>query len=54
VKNINSTHRVEGINSQYGLSGALAASNAHLAAKQGKDGTSGLEEKVRGVLRTDS
>jgi cyclopropane-fatty-acyl-phospholipid synthase len=25
VKNINSTHRVEGINSQYGLSGARQA-----------------------------
>jgi hypothetical protein len=26
VKNINSTHRVEGINSQFGLKGALEAS----------------------------
>lgn len=28
VKNLNTTHRVEGIPSQYGLHGALAASNA--------------------------
>jgi hypothetical protein len=29
VKNINSTHRIEGINTQFGLSGALeAAKNA--------------------------
>jgi sphingolipid C9-methyltransferase len=30
VKNINSTHRVEGIPSQFGLSGALAAAKAKL------------------------
>ena len=28
VKNLNTTHRVEGIPSQYGLHGALAASKA--------------------------
>ena len=28
VKNLNTTHRVEGIASQYGLQGALAASKA--------------------------
>jgi len=33
VKNINSTHRVEGINSQFGLKGALDASKT--AGKQG-------------------
>lgn len=26
VKNLNSTHRINGVSSQYGLSGALAAS----------------------------
>ena len=28
VKNINSTHRIEGVHGQYGLGGALAASQA--------------------------
>ena len=32
VKNLNSSHRIEGINSQYGLLGALAASKVDLAA----------------------
>jgi hypothetical protein len=30
VKNINSTHRVDGITSQFGLAGALAASRADM------------------------
>lgn len=30
VKNVNSTHRVEGIKTQFGLSGALAATRADL------------------------
>ncbi|OCL06554.1 S-adenosyl-L-methionine-dependent methyltransferase [Glonium stellatum] len=34
VKNINSTHRIEGVPSQYGLHGALNASKARLAAKK--------------------
>jgi cyclopropane fatty-acyl-phospholipid synthase-like methyltransferase len=34
VKNINSTHRVEGIDSQYALSGALKASRAHMSTKK--------------------
>jgi cyclopropane-fatty-acyl-phospholipid synthase len=28
VKNLNSTHRINGVSSQYGLAGALAASKA--------------------------
>ena len=32
VKNINSTHRVEGIPTQFGLAGALAASKATVGA----------------------
>ncbi len=32
VKNINSAHRVEGIPTQYGLSGALGATEADLKA----------------------
>ncbi|KAF2280754.1 S-adenosyl-L-methionine-dependent methyltransferase [Westerdykella ornata] len=34
VKNLNSTHRVEGIGSQYNLSGALAAHKARVALKK--------------------
>ncbi len=32
VKNINSTHRIDGITSQFGLAGARAASKANMAA----------------------
>ena len=31
VKNINSTHRIEGIETQFGLAGALSSGRAHLA-----------------------
>lgn len=41
VKNINSTHRVEGINSQFGLHGALKSASEQLDlgkwAKQNAD-----------------
>jgi len=53
VKNINSTHRVEGIQSQFGLEGALAASKVKTAARKAKNAAGGLEEKVRNVLRSD-
>ena len=33
VKNVNSTHRVEGVPNQFGLSGALAASKANVAPR---------------------
>ncbi|KAL9105755.1 MAG: hypothetical protein Q9187_008659 [Circinaria calcarea] len=52
VKNINSTHRVEGIPSQFGLEGALAASKVNTAVRRAKDVSGGLEEKVRNVLRS--
>ncbi len=53
VKNINSTHRVEGIPSQFGLAGALAAGQAHNAGHKATDATSGLGDQVKNVLRTD-
>ena len=53
VKNINSTHRVEGIPSQFGLEGALAASKVDIAANRARTVAGGLEEKVRNVLRSD-
>jgi hypothetical protein len=33
VKNLNAVHRIEGIHTQFSLSGALAASKAKLARK---------------------
>ena len=53
VKNINSTHRVEGIPNQFGLQGALAASKVDRAAHKARDTVGGLEEKVKSVLGTD-
>ncbi|KAL8989690.1 MAG: hypothetical protein Q9177_001482 [Variospora cf. flavescens] len=54
VKNINSTHRVEGIPSQFGLQGALAASKIDRSANRVRDVAGGLGEKVRNMLRPDS
>ncbi|KAL8948108.1 MAG: hypothetical protein Q9222_005677 [Ikaeria aurantiellina] len=54
VKNINSTHRVEGIPSQFGLLGALAASKVDRAAHKAQDLAGGLGEKVRNVLRPNN
>lgn len=53
VKNLNSTHRVEGIPSQYGLQGALAASKIDRAAHKAQHVAGGLAEKVKNVLRPD-
>ena len=53
VKNINSTHRVEGVQTQFGLEGALAASKLHTIAHRGKNTAEGLEEKVKKALRPD-
>ena len=39
VKNINSTHRVEGINTQFGLAGALASAKFDLKAWQEANAT---------------
>lgn len=54
VKNLNSTHRVEGIPSQFGLQGALAASKIDRSANKARDLDGGLGEKVRTILRPDS
>lgn len=54
VKNINSTHRVEGISSQFGLSGALAAGKARLLAGKAhevKGEVRGLGDAVKNALR---
>lgn len=40
VKNINSTHRVEGIRSQFGLNSALAASKVTMAKLKEQNGLS--------------
>lgn len=39
VKNINSTHRVEGINTQFGLAGALKSAKFDLKAWQDANAT---------------
>jgi hypothetical protein len=51
VKNINSTHRIEGIASQFGLSGALNASKIDIKANQAKIAAGSLQEHVTNALR---
>jgi sphingolipid C9-methyltransferase len=51
VKNINSTHRIEGIASQFGLSGALNASNIDTKAGQAKNAAGSLKEQVTNALK---
>ena len=53
VKNINSTHRVEGIQSQFGLQGALEASKVNVAATRVKNVAGELEGKVKSVLKSN-
>ncbi|KAI9717511.1 MAG: Sphingolipid C9-methyltransferase 2 [Candelaria pacifica] len=50
VKNINSTHRVEGIPTQFGLSGALAASKVDIRATQAKNVAGKIGEKMEGLI----
>jgi cyclopropane fatty-acyl-phospholipid synthase-like methyltransferase len=52
VKNINSTHRVEGIETQFGLSGALQAGKAHLAGAKVANKAEGPEQSVKDVARS--
>jgi cyclopropane fatty-acyl-phospholipid synthase-like methyltransferase len=52
VKNLNSTHRVEGINTQFGLAGALQAGKARLAGANGVDKVQSLGQSVKDVLRS--
>lgn len=53
VKNLNSTHRVEGIKSQFALTGALAAGKADREQIKYEGGAGGLEDKVRSMLRAE-
>ena len=53
MKNINSTHRVEGIPNQFGLSGALAASKVDITANRVKDTAGSLGDQVRTVLGSE-
>ncbi len=53
VKNINSTHRIDGVPSQFGLTGALAASKVDAAANRVKNAAGGLGDQVRQVLRAE-
>jgi sphingolipid C9-methyltransferase len=50
VKNINPTHRVEGIPSQFGLSGALAAGKFNVKAHGVKNAAGIVQEKVAGAI----
>ncbi|KAI9840812.1 MAG: Sphingolipid C9-methyltransferase 2 [Sclerophora amabilis] len=51
VKNLNSTHRVEGIETQFGLSGALNASKAETNVGNGAGNVAGqMQNKVGGLL----
>lgn len=53
VKNINSTHRIEGVPNQFGLTGALAASKVDAAANRLKNVAGGLGDQVRQALRSE-
>ena len=44
VKNINSTHRIEGVSTQYGLSGALKAAKVRLGQHDEKVGDEGSND----------
>ena len=50
VKNINSTHRIEGVDTQFGLKGALLAGKAHLLGTKAEKIIS-LGDEVKHVLR---
>ncbi len=53
MKNINSTHRVEGIDSQFGLTGALAASKTDTAANRIKIVSGSLGDQVQSALKAE-
>jgi len=50
VKNINSTHRIEGIPTQFNLSGALNASKVDIKANQAKHAVGAIKENVTDLL----
>ena len=54
VKNLNSTHRVEGITTQFGLAGALQAGQAHVAAAKVSNKVGSLEQRVKNGVRSTS
>ena len=51
VKNLNSSHRIDGVESQFGLSGAIAASKLHAAGKKVMDHAGSLGQQVKNALR---
>ena len=53
VKNINSTHRIEGVPNQFGLTGALAASKVDVAANRLRNVAGGLGDQVRQALQSE-
>ena len=53
VKNINSTHRVEGINTQFGLAGASRAGKTRSLGDKQAAIAGSLEESVKSILRAD-
>ena len=53
VKNINSTHRVEGIPTQFGLAGALASGKLHNAGHKVTSTVSSFGDQVKSALRAD-
>lgn len=52
VKNLNSTHRVDGVETQFGLAGALQAGKAHLAGTQVTNKVESLGRSVNEALRS--
>ena len=50
VKNINSTHRIEGVPTQFSLSGALNASKVDMKTNAAKNTASHVGQKVAGAF----
>ncbi|MCJ1339982.1 Sphingolipid C9-methyltransferase 2 [Bachmanniomyces sp. S44760] len=50
VKNINSTHRIEGVPTQFGLAGALASSKISKMTNKASAMAGGLQDKVKSAL----
>ena len=50
VKNLNSTHRIEGIATQFALSGALSASKVDIKTNLAKSAVGTVQEKVGAAL----
>ena len=52
VKNINSAHRIEGVPSQFGLQGSLAASKIDVAANRSAGIASNVAEKIADTINS--